>query len=116
MLERQSEEVRAFLLRTSILERMCASLCAVVLGDELPQAASMAQEMLEKLEKSNLFIVPLDNERRWYRYHHLFADLLRQRLQQSLHHSTRTSSNMDEERERCGTTRMRQPMVRRQRS
>ncbi|MBF6611892.1 MAG: LuxR family transcriptional regulator [Chloroflexi bacterium] len=97
VLERQSEEVRAFLLRTSILERMCASLCAAVVGDESPQAATQAQEILEKLEKSNLFIVPLDNERRWYRYHHLFADLLRQRLQQSLHHSTRnpTSSNMD---------------------
>src|SRR5439155_25001275 len=85
----QPEEVRAFLLRTSVLERMCAPLCDVVLNVK-SEAASLAgspqlissQAMLEKLERSNLFIVPLDNERRWYRYHHLFADLLRQRLDQ----------------------------------
>ncbi len=90
VLGRQSEEVRAFLLRTSILERMCASLCDEVLNRNSevarpagsPQLMS-SQAMLEKLDRSNLFIVPLDNERRWYRYHHLFADLLRQRLLQS---------------------------------
>ncbi len=69
-------DVQTFLLRTSILERMCGPLCDVVVGRE-------SQEILEYLEQANLFIVPLDNERRWYRYHHLFADLLRQRLQQS---------------------------------
>jgi LuxR family maltose regulon positive regulatory protein len=89
VLERQPEAVRAFLLRTSILERMCAPLCDAVLNvdsdaaplEGLPQRIS-SQAMLEKLERSNLFIVPLDNQRRWYRYHHLFADLLRQRLHQ----------------------------------
>ena len=89
VLERQPEAVRAFLLRTSILERMCGPLCDAVLNvdsDAAPLAGSpqriSSQAMLEKLERSNLFIVPLDNERRWYRYHHLFADLLRQRLHQ----------------------------------
>ena len=90
VLERQPEEVRAFLLRTSVLERMCAPLCDQVRGTNgagAPPAGSAqvvaSQEMLEKLERSNLFIVPLDNERRWYRYHHLFADLLRRRLHQT---------------------------------
>jgi LuxR family maltose regulon positive regulatory protein len=68
-----------FLLRTSILDRFCGSLCdAVVLDTRIS-----GQETLEYLEHTNLFIVPLDNERRWYRYHHLFADLLQQRLQRS---------------------------------
>src|SRR6266487_2252810 len=68
-----------FLLRTSILDRMSGPLCDAVLLD----ATTSGQETLEYLERANLFIVPLDNERRWYRYHHLFADLLRQRLHQS---------------------------------
>ncbi|MEO8289355.1 MAG: LuxR C-terminal-related transcriptional regulator, partial [Chloroflexota bacterium] len=93
VLERQPEEVRSFLLQTSILERMCASLCAAVLGDDSPQASRQVQEILEKLERSNLFIVPLDNERCWYRYHHLFADLLRQRLQHRLHDTTHNSTS-----------------------
>lgn len=86
VLERQSEEMREFLLRTSILERMCAPLCDAVLNpnSEADPPSSLelisSRAMLEKLERSNLFIVALDNERRWYRYHHLFADLLRQRL------------------------------------
>ncbi|HEX8228241.1 MAG TPA: LuxR C-terminal-related transcriptional regulator [Chloroflexia bacterium] len=86
VLERQPEEVRVFLLRTSILERMCAPLCDAVLNPNSEAAPPgspeliSSQAMLEKLERSNLFIVPLDNERCWYRYHHLFADLLRQRL------------------------------------
>src|SRR5438876_8981203 len=79
VLGQQSERVQAFLLRTSILDRFCGPLCDAVLLD--PSASG--QETLEYLERANLFIVPLDNERRWYRYHHLFADLLRQRLQQS---------------------------------
>ena len=78
VLQQQSESVQAFLLRTSILDRMCGPLCDAVL---LAPAAS-GQETLEYLEHANLFIVPLDNERHWYRYHHLFAELLRQRLQQ----------------------------------
>jgi ATP/maltotriose-dependent transcriptional regulator MalT len=84
VLQQQSESVQTFLLRTSILDRMCSPLCDAVLLD--PSASG--QEVLEYLEHANLFIVPLDNERRWYRYHHLFADLLRQRLHQSLPSST----------------------------
>jgi LuxR family maltose regulon positive regulatory protein len=80
VLGQQSERVQTFLLRTSILDRLCGPLCdAVVLA---PSASGQAT--LEYLEHANLFIVPLDNERRWYRYHHLFADLLRQRLHQSI--------------------------------
>ena len=80
VLQQQPESVQTFLLRTSILDRMCGPLCDAVLGS--PSASG--QETLEYLERANLFIVPLDNERRWYRYHHLFAELLRQRLHQSL--------------------------------
>jgi len=79
VLQRQSESIQTFLLRTSILARLCGPLCDAVLGS--PSASG--QETLEYLERANLFIVPLDNERRWYRYHHLFAELLRQRLHQS---------------------------------
>ncbi len=78
VLGQQSESVQTFLLRTSILDRMCGSLCAAVLLD----SSTAGQRTLEYLEHANLFIVPLDDERRWYRYHHLFAELLRQRLQQ----------------------------------
>jgi LuxR family maltose regulon positive regulatory protein len=80
VLQQQPESVQTFLLRTSILDRLCGPLCDAVLLD--PSASG--QETLEYLEHANLFIVPLDNERRWYRYHHLFADLLRQRLHQSI--------------------------------
>jgi LuxR family transcriptional regulator, maltose regulon positive regulatory protein len=78
VLQQQAADVQTFLLRTSILDRLCGSLCEAVL---LTPAGS-GQLMLEYLEHANLFSVPLDNERRWYRYHRLFADLLRQRLQQ----------------------------------
>ncbi len=87
VLQRQPESVQTFLLRTSILDRFCGSLCDAVMMD----LTIIGRETLEYLERANLFIVPLDNERRWYRYHHLFADLLRQRLQQST-----TSSPGDE--------------------
>jgi LuxR family maltose regulon positive regulatory protein len=83
---RQPDIVRQFLLQTSILERMCAPLCEAILtggatgqagtGDERDTASS-AQAILETLERSNLFLVPLDDERCWYRYHHLFVDVLR---------------------------------------
>jgi len=76
VLGHQSEKIQAFLLHTSILNRMCGSLCDAVLLDP----STSGQEILELLEHTNLFIVPLDNERRWYRYHHLFGDLLRQQL------------------------------------
>jgi len=84
VLHQQTEVVQSFLLRTSILERMCGSLCEAVLC----ATAGSGQETLEYLERSNLFIIPLDNERHWYRYHHLFVDLLRRRLQQSVASST----------------------------
>ncbi|MCI0729526.1 MAG: LuxR family transcriptional regulator, partial [Chloroflexi bacterium] len=87
VLKQQSESVQNFLLRTSILDRLCGPLCDAVLhrdaGRHPPPPAS-GQETLEYLERTNLFIIPLDNERRWYRYHHLFAELLRQRLHQSI--------------------------------
>ncbi len=74
VMSRQSEELQDFLLRTSILDRFCAPLCDEVLE------ISNSRQKLERLEHENLFLVPLDNERRWYRYHHLFADFLRLRL------------------------------------
>lgn len=77
VLERQPENVQTFLLRTSILERLCGPLCDAVLAG----SSASGQATLEYLEHANLFIVSLDNERRWYRYHHLFAELLRQRQQ-----------------------------------
>jgi LuxR family maltose regulon positive regulatory protein len=77
VLLRQPENVQSFLLQTSILRRLNGSLCEAVTGQADGQAT------LERLERSNIFIVPLDTRRQWYRYHHLFADLLRRRLQQS---------------------------------
>ena len=80
VLGQQSERVQTFLLCTSILDRFCAPLCDAVVLDP----AASGHETLDYLESANLFLVPLDNERRWYRYHHLFAELLRQRLKQSV--------------------------------
>jgi len=79
---RQTESVQTFLLSTAILGRMCAALCASLVADggEQGEAVCQAQEMLEDLERMNLFLVPLDHERQWYRYHHLFAEALRARL------------------------------------
>jgi LuxR family maltose regulon positive regulatory protein len=79
VLQQQPESVQTFLLQTAILDRLCGPLCDAVL---LAPSGS-GQETLKTLEHANLFIVPLDEERRWYRYHNLFADLLRQRLRQS---------------------------------
>ena len=75
VLARQPTEVQSFLLQTAILERLCGSLCEAVTGEPEGQA------MLERLEEANLFLLPLDDERQWYRYHQLFAEMLRQRLQ-----------------------------------
>lgn len=80
VLQKQPESTQAFLLRTSILNRLCASLCDALLSD----AAISSQEILEYLARTNLFINSLDDERRWYRYHQLFGDLLRQRMGQYL--------------------------------
>jgi LuxR family maltose regulon positive regulatory protein len=68
---------REFLLQTVFLDRLCAPLCDAVLGIE-ESRDSPSQQMLEQLEAANLFLIPLDDERRWYRYHHLFAGLLQQ--------------------------------------
>jgi LuxR family maltose regulon positive regulatory protein len=87
VLLQQPAAVQRFLLRTAILERMCAALCEAVVGgvtDGVIDGAVDGQATLARLERANLFLVPLDSERRWYRYHHLFADLLRQRLSKSL--------------------------------
>ena len=79
VLNHQPTHIYGFLLKTSILDRMCASLCDAMLQDE----AHTAADMLEHIRQANLFLIPLDNERYWYRYHHLFGDLLRKRLGQS---------------------------------
>ena len=77
VLGQQPESIQNFLLQTAILDRMTGSLCDALTCQE------NGQETLEMLDRANLFIVPLDEERRWYRYHHLFGDLLRQRLRQT---------------------------------
>ena len=76
VLEHQPEQMRTFLLETSILERLSGPLCDAVTGQTGSQA------MLEEIERAGLFLVPLDEVRGWWRYHHLFADLLRARLRQ----------------------------------
>ncbi len=105
VLNRQPPEIQEFLLQTSILERMTAELCDEMLDvgcwmldktDSIQhptsniqsppsniQSPSSSLQTLAYLDRSNLFLIPLDDERRWYRYHHLFADLLRARLQQA---------------------------------
>ncbi len=76
VLDGQTDQVRAFLLETSVLERLSGELCDAVTG----RAGSQA--MLQEIERAGLFLVPLDEVRGWWRYHHLFADLLRARLQE----------------------------------
>ena len=74
VLNRQSEQILNFLFQTSILNRLSKSLCDFVTN------RTNSQEILEELERENLFTISLDSKRRWYRYHHLFAELLQQRL------------------------------------
>jgi len=76
VLQQQPDHVQKFLLSTSILKRLCNHLCETVAGI----SSGSGQETLEYLERTNLFVVPLDSERRWYRYHHLFAEVLHKRL------------------------------------
>jgi LuxR family maltose regulon positive regulatory protein len=76
VLDRQPEPLRRFLLETSLLERLSGGLCDAVTG------RSDSQQLLEQIERANLFLIPLDEERRWWRYHQLFADLLQARLRQ----------------------------------
>jgi len=96
VLNRLPAHLRTFVLQTAILERMCGPLCDALLGLEASDAeladanatqalslkpqASYSQLILEQIERANLFLIPLDEERRWYRYHHLFAEVLRERL------------------------------------
>jgi LuxR family maltose regulon positive regulatory protein len=75
VLDQQPDAVLSFLLRTSVLERFSAQLCDAVTG------AGDAREMLDRVERSNYFLIPLDPRREWYRYHHLFAELLRHELE-----------------------------------
>ena len=93
VLRRQPEDIQAFLLKTSILERLCGPLCDAILKDEGSRMKDESEPagfilhpssfILDLLEHSNLFLISLDDERHWYRYHTLFADLLRYRLEQT---------------------------------
>ena len=74
VLQKQSTEIRDFLLKTSVLERLCGSLCDAVTG------RNDSNDILLELERGHLFIVPLDETRTWHRYEHLFADLLRHQV------------------------------------
>jgi LuxR family maltose regulon positive regulatory protein len=81
---RQPEEIRSFLLASSQLDRFCAQLCDAVLrelSEDTHELDVDSQAMLERLEHSNLFLIPLDDHRQWYRFHHLFSDLLRHALE-----------------------------------
>ncbi len=78
VLQQQPKNIEEFLLKTSILNHLSSSLCDAVIGQEEENPSSF---ILEKLERANLFLIPLDDERRWYRYHHLFAEALSHRLQ-----------------------------------
>jgi LuxR family maltose regulon positive regulatory protein len=77
VLQRQPERVSNFLLQTAILDRLSGSLCDAVTGQE------DGSGMLEALERGNLFVIPLDDQRQWYRYHHLFAEVLQVRLREA---------------------------------
>jgi LuxR family transcriptional regulator, maltose regulon positive regulatory protein len=77
VLERQPQRVRNFLLQTSILDQLSSPLCDAVTGQE------DGRGMLEALERGNLFVIPLDDQRQWYRYHHLFAEVLQAHLQEA---------------------------------
>jgi LuxR family maltose regulon positive regulatory protein len=77
VLERRPEGTLNFLLQTSVLDRLCGPLCDAVIG------GNNSRSLLQKLEQANLFIVPLDDKGKWYRYHHLFAEVLQARLQQT---------------------------------
>jgi LuxR family maltose regulon positive regulatory protein len=82
VLERQLGQVRAFLLETSIAEHLTGTLCDAITGRD------DGQQMLERLERENLFVIALDDERHWYRYHHLFAEFLRGHLMRERPEST----------------------------
>ncbi|MCB0034898.1 MAG: AAA family ATPase, partial [Anaerolineales bacterium] len=75
--QQQPEHIRTFLLHTAVLDRFCADLCDAVLDNEVPPS----QTILEYLEQHHLFLIPLDAQQKWFRYHHLFTDFLRYQLQ-----------------------------------
>ena len=100
VLEQQSPAIQDFLIETSILERMCSELCQAVCpsGTEAPGGPSI----LAHLERANLFLIPLDDERRWYRYHHLFADQIQstlgqRRSEEEIHELHRRASRWHQE-------------------
>lgn len=80
VLDRQPPHIQHFLLSTSVLDRLCGALCDAVMGSADPSS----QAMLEYCEQANLMLVPLDSQRQWYRYHHLFGEVLRARLMKTL--------------------------------
>jgi LuxR family maltose regulon positive regulatory protein len=80
VLKNQPKKVSDFLLQTSTLDRLCGPLCEAVVEAGTTEPVD-GQSLLETLEEMNLFVIPLDEERHWYRYHHLFADVLRKRLE-----------------------------------
>lgn len=84
VLQRQPEQVRSFLLQTAILDHLCGPLCDAITDQENGKA------MLETLERGNLFVIPLDDQRQWYRYHHLFAEVLRTFLDETNSQQTPT--------------------------
>jgi LuxR family maltose regulon positive regulatory protein len=79
ILSQQTQEVQEFLERTSILDQFCTELCAAIMESDISH--EQVQATLDWLERTNLFLVPLDKRQRWYRFHHLFQELLQQRLQ-----------------------------------
>jgi LuxR family maltose regulon positive regulatory protein len=80
VLSQQSRSVQTFLLQTSILDRFSAPLCDALLVKEDSDPITSSQEIIDRLLQDNLFLIPLDNQGEWFRYHHLFQDLLRYRL------------------------------------
>jgi LuxR family maltose regulon positive regulatory protein len=81
VLKLQPPNISDYLMQTSILDHICGPLSESVI-DIVPEGLLDGQSILESLERANLFVIPLDDERRWYRYHHLFADVLKKRLEQ----------------------------------
>ncbi len=85
IVRQQPEAMQSFLLRTSILDKMCAELCAELCSEQLPTQLAdieIAQATLQNLERANMFVLALDEQRHWFRYHQLFADALRTHLRQ----------------------------------
>jgi len=88
VLSRQPAEIKNFLYVSAMIERFCAPLCDFILEGSFGKVDS--GKLIAKLDRENLFLVPLDNERRWYRYHHLFQGLLMQHLKENLSHKRKT--------------------------